>query len=142
MHLNQWTLAFLQILILVCISPWWCFEEAFYSWIIASFQIILPMDNGFYFDRTSIKLCILSAARSDIAWSLTVYSFSLILFEERFLWSHGGLLSPSNFGLKTTPANKFDKGDQAWSIGLYTEYLAAYVDTERRSKFSSWKNLK
>ena len=48
------------------------------------------------------------------------------------------LLPPSNFGLKTAPANKFDKGDQACSIGLYAEYLAAYVDAKRRSKFSSW----
>ena len=50
-------------------------------------------------------------ARSDIALSNTAYSFSLISFGERFFWSHDGLLSPSNFGLKTTLANEFDKRD-------------------------------
>ena len=70
-------------------------------------------------------------ARSDIALSNATYSFTLISLAERFVWSHGRFLCTSNFGLKTTPANKFDKGDRACSIGLYAEYLAAYVDTER-----------
>ena len=70
-------------------------------------------------------------ARSDIALSNATYSFTLISLAERFVWSHGRFLCTSNFGLKTTPANKFDKGDRVCSIGLYAEYLAAYVDTER-----------
>ena len=81
-------------------------------------------------------------ARSDITLSNTEYSFSLSHLQKDFS-NHivVYLLSPSNFGLKTIPANKFDKGDQACSIGFYTEYLATYVDTKRRSKFSSWSKI-
>ena len=97
--------------------------KSLYSWIIAPFEIILPTDDGFYSDGISIKLFVLPAM-SKIRYCFVKHSilFFLILFAERFLWSQGGLLSPSNFGLKTTPANKFDKGDQACLIGLYAEY--------------------
>ena len=108
-----------------------------------AFQIILPTDDGFYSDGISIKLCVLPAM-SKIRYCFVKHSilFFFDLVCKKISLITRWFISPSNFGLKTTLANKFDKGDQACSIGLYAEYLVAYVDTERRSKFSSWKSLK
>ena len=119
-------------------SLYWCrsnngtLKKYFTVELSPHFRLSSPQMMAFILMRYSLKSAFSQQlARSDIALSNTTYSFTLILFAERFVWSHGGFLCTSNFGLKTTPANKFGKGDRVCSIGLYAEYLAAYVDTER-----------
>ena len=74
-------------------------------------------------------------AHSSIAILNNFLSFTASSSRERADCFADGLFSSGKHDDRITPERALLSGDQTCSIGLYAEYLAAYVRTDSRSSF-------